>query len=309
MLESVSTPRRRALRLAAGLGAWAAATPLVRAARPAALELAPRVFEEYVWSLHLPQTDAALLYQAYYAQRLRAAKSVGQLKSMTTREVAAAFDALYAIIFYTADQQVLAHLYQVYALLEQRMQVTPLQRQQTYNACYYCRRLDLARRLAQRFPDRLKTAPEIRMSTGAGVATPTLMHLVSGRSELFATAAPLPLRPTVLMITNPGCHFSQNAFTAMKDDPMLMRRLNGSLQLLAPHQMDLDVDDFIAWNQQYPSLPISLAYHWRGWTMLDMRQTPTFYFVKEGKVRHVMTGWRDNADKLHLADGLSAIDL
>lgn len=301
--------RRRALRLAAGMGAWMAAAPLVRAASPAAFELAPAVFEEYVWSLHLPQADAAPLYLAYYAARLRTANSMAHLKQLPTPAVAKAFDELYAIIFYTADQQVLHHLVDVLGVLSQRQQATQLQLQRTYNACYYCRRADAASQLVLKFPGHLRLAPDIRLSTGAGIATPTVMHLASGRSELFAMAGSLPENPAVLMITHPGCHFSRNAFTAIREEPPLMRRLEGRLQLLAPHQIDFDVDDFVKWNHRYPSMPMSLAYHWRGWPMLDMRETPTFYFIKGGMVQHVMKGWRDDTAKDHLRLGLAKIDL
>ncbi|GJJ05773.1 hypothetical protein RugamoR64_63110 [Duganella rhizosphaerae] len=309
LLRPQAVSRRRALRLAAGMGAWMAAASPAGAAAPAALDLAPQVFEEYVWSLHLPQADAVLLYLAYYREKLRAENSIAHLQSLPMREVAKAFDELYAIIFYTADQQVLLHLVKVFGLLDQRKQATQLQLQRTYKACYYCRSMDLAKQLAGQFPGRVKAAPEIRMSAGAGAGTPTVMRLASGRGELFATACPLPEKPTVLMVTNPGCHFSRDAFAAIREDPVLVRRLNGALQLLAPHQMDFDIDDFVEWNRTYPSLPMSLAYHWRGWTMLDMRETPTFYFIKAGAVKHVMKGWRDSSAKAALKNGLAQIDL
>ena len=321
MLSNRAVSRRRALRLAAGWGAWLAAAPPVCAATPAAIpaaipaatpaafELAPRVFEEYVWSLHLPQAEAALLHLAYYGARLRAANSVEQLKRLPAQLAVTAFDELYAVIFYTADQRVLRHLVKVFGLLSQRREATQSHLQRTYNACYYCRRLDVASDLVRQFPGRLKAAPDIRMSAGTGTATPAVMHLATGCGELFAAAYPMPEKPTILMITNPGCHFSQDAFRAISADPALMRRLDGPLQLLAPHQMDVDIDDFVQWNRLHPSLPMSLAYHWRGWSMLDMRETPTFYFIKEGAVQHALKGWPNGTAKIHLRDGLAKIGL
>ncbi|MQA42515.1 hypothetical protein [Rugamonas aquatica] len=88
-----------------------------------------------------------------------------------------------------------------------------------------------------------------------------------------------------------------------------MRRFDGALQLQAPHALRLRFDDYAAWNARHPALPMAIAYHWRGWPMLDVRSTPVFYFFNGGTVRHVAAGWRDDSAKAGLIAGLDAIGL
>ncbi|ELX13571.1 hypothetical protein Jab_1c22070 [Janthinobacterium sp. HH01] len=306
MAHSSFESRRSALQLTAGLGLYAA---LARPSRAATPDLTREEFAGRAWSENLSQADATLRYLAYYAHQLRRPYAPPRLAALPDQAVVKAFDDLLLIVFHTADQDVARHLLQVHEVLLQRGLAMPAQLQRSYDACYSSRLFAPAAQLAQRFPGQLEVSPLIHVAADAGIGVPTLIRLVSGRRELYATRYVMPLRPTVIMIGDPGCHFSRAATDALTRDAALMRRFDGTLQLLAPHALRLRFDDYAEWNAQHPALPMAIAYHWRGWPMLDVRSTPVFYFFNDGKVRHVAAGWRDDTAKDGLIAGLAAIGL
>jgi hypothetical protein len=97
----------------------------------------------------------------------------------------------------------------------------------------------------------------------------------------------LPLR--IVAITDEGCHYCEEAASAIQADAGLRRLFAGHALWLASQSNDFDYA--MAWNHRFPSQPIRIAWQNSEWPMLDWSALPAFYVFRNGHVVEKFLGW------------------
>jgi hypothetical protein len=97
----------------------------------------------------------------------------------------------------------------------------------------------------------------------------------------------LPLR--VVAITDEGCHFCEEAASAIQADARLRRLFAGHALWLASQSNDFDYA--MAWNHRFPSQPMRIAWQNSEWPMLDWSALPAFYVFRNGQLVKKFRGW------------------
>lgn len=113
--------------------------------------------------------------------------------------------------------------------------------------------------------------------------------------------------PQVWVQSAMGCPFSPGAARALAMDgelaPLLRLR---SLWFAAGE----DLFNSRQWTKEHPDFPLRLVTDERGWFFKRPWSTPTFQFVREGRVIQQFSGWpRDGSHRPELVAGLQAIGL
>lgn len=96
---------------------------------------------------------------------------------------------------------------------------------------------------------------------------------------------------TIIAIGHPACHFSRNAVAAIEADPALREAFAGHAVWLSPQDGRLPVAMFRDWNQQHALAVMTPVWLESEWPLVDGWGTPTFYFVRDGRLISKVTGW------------------
>jgi hypothetical protein len=111
----------------------------------------------------------------------------------------------------------------------------------------------------------------------------------------------------LVAISHPLCHFSKNALTYIKNDKALAKSLEGYFTLIGPQDGNLHFDVMQKWNAENPSMPIHPVDQQIAFTEFDQWSTPTFYFMKAGKVVHQFNGWPKEGRREQIDEGLRKV--
>jgi hypothetical protein len=95
----------------------------------------------------------------------------------------------------------------------------------------------------------------------------------------------------ILVVAHPGCGFSRRAADEIGKDPSLSRLFESRAQWLAPQDANLDASAFRNWNEAHPDLSMLIAHDADELPQLTTWATPTFYFLREGRVIDKVEGW------------------
>ncbi len=98
----------------------------------------------------------------------------------------------------------------------------------------------------------------------------------------------------IFVVSFIGCTFSRQAADAIEKHEGLARLMRErSTWIVLPGA--LHFNDVLEWNKQHPSTQFSYIDDMKAWSFVDDWSTPTFYFVKQGKVVAKVKGWPDDA--------------
>lgn len=153
------------------------------------------------------------------------------------------------------------------------------------------------RRAQRRHPEvRLPPVPDLRDGEPSLVAgQPILWRPAPGASDaapvLERHSADVRRDAQVIVVANPFCHFAQAAVAALDGDRELGPLLAARSTWLTPQDGFFAVDDAVAWNRAHPRLPIAFSARREDWPFVDDWSSPTFYFLRQGKLVAKVTGW------------------
>ena len=188
--------------------------------------------------------------------------------------------------------------------LESRGAATPDERDAYYGALFQIR--DFAG---------MRTYFEKHRSSGLGSpidlrgsATAPGLHVVLAvvdHDTLSRTPVDLSQGFHIIVISHPICHFSQNAEKAISESADLRKLFNEKSTWVAPPNRDVELKKFVDWNKQHASTPIAIADAESGWPEVDVWQTPTFLFFKEGRVVARVIGWPKEGNEKALREAIA----
>jgi len=160
-------------------------------------------------------------------------------------------------------------------------------------------------------PEHVKL-PEIHDATDLGEGQPTVLVVEPRTHTLLRRGVDLQQAAQVVIVSHPGCHFSQAAIGDISADVVLSKGFSEHATWVAPqdsHLGDLDVALFEQWDREHPGHEISVAFKREKWPMIDSWETPTFYFLEKGVVRAKVQGWPKEGHRAELLAGLQKIGL
>jgi hypothetical protein len=239
---------------------------------------------------HVAKADRAAALAAFYDVHFRPLQVPPELVRQSDRDLAALFRAASTVAYYDPRSSRLDELQADLAQLERRKLSTPDQYRDVYGALYQ----------ARRFPEMAKfaaTHADLGLSPAIEATEPVspdqlhgLLNVISDHS-VRPSVADLTHGTSLVVISNPGCHFTQYAVAAIEHDDDLKAIMSEHSVWIAPPDRNIDLNAFVSWNAAHPVARISLADSKVSWPEVDLWQTPVFLYFKDGKLVDRVIGW------------------
>lgn len=202
------------------------------------------------------------------------------------------FDADTTAAFYSADDHIVDDLQRTFTEIERRKIGTEAQAKLAYNQLVVSRRFASANELALRHETlQDRTVPNVTEVVGIEHDKPTELVLDLDAHQLVHRQAQLRSGIQIVVVGNPGCHFSQGASLAIEADTRLRDAFHKYAKWISPANSQIDWSLFSTWNRDHPEQQFTLAYRTTEWPMVMYWGTPSFYFMKDGVVQAQVLGW------------------
>ncbi|ALN61720.1 hypothetical protein GLA29479_836 [Lysobacter antibioticus] len=207
----------------------------------------------------------------------------------SAKDLSLGFRAASQAAFYTLDERYIDDMSHYLKALEARRQATPAQFAAMYGALVQTRNLDAAQALySQHANPEMEPLPR-REQMPATQKGPREWSI----SEQGVLSLKLhPARAAeIIVISHPSCDFTRRAVQDLKEVPGGSASFFRGAHWLTPQDRRFKVDVLRSWNQQHPDARMSIVYKEKEWRGLDAWSTPTFYFIKDGRVVRKIVGW------------------
>lgn len=227
---------------------------------------------------------------------------------LTNAQLSTRFDAAYEACFYTADPAIARDLLAAAGELQSRELATAEQWVDTYE-CLLSARLtgEAAQVHAARNGEGMGSLPRFAPAPTINPGTPSIWRADAATRALHRE--PVDLSGTRLVIVaHPNCGFSRRAVQAMSSYPELQRLAETALWI-APAAGPFAWDRILAWNSAHPEASLSFAWREQDWPMIDDWATPSFYFLRHGKVEERIQGWPEEGRSTELLAAAARLGL
>lgn len=150
----------------------------------------------------------------------------------------------------------------------------------------------------------LPPIPKVSITNGFNPDAPAILSWNKDANKFVAQNVNLK-DYKLIIVGHPLCHFTQRAVVDISEDDKLMSVTQGALWIL-PQDGNLDPSIISDWNTHHPNQIMSVVYLAAKWPGFNNWGTPTFYFLKDGKVDRSIVGWPSggNAKALLSARGI-----
>lgn len=230
----------------------------------------------------------ASIVKGEYASFKRAGDGTAMAQGRTLSRLIEEFEGANIASFYLSDIDSTKDLMAVASELRARNQLTLGESSKVYEALLAARMFSEAvewhRRNVPGTSEDFSFIDATRSNIGA-----TVLNLVDG--GLQQKRFDLPPGPFVIVVAHPLCHFSQFAISALEADKDLSAYLGSHSAWISPQQRGLYLPEIRQWNAEHPASKISIAFEREKWDVIDLWETPTFYFLYDGKPIKKIIGW------------------
>jgi hypothetical protein len=120
---------------------------------------------------------------------------------------------------------------------------------------------------------------------------PTTLLVRDGGKKLQRKSVDLTKGRLIVVIASPLCHFCQRAIGSIESDRSLRPLIRDRALWLVPPDQSTPFAVVAAWNRLHPHEQMEYAYRREEWSMVERWETPVFYFLKDGRVVSIVTGW------------------
>lgn len=253
----------------------------------------------------------ALVYNKRYGElfsRLQTPKNVAVFNS---GDVQALFQAAQSAAFYTVDPRYVRDMQLDLSELQKRGVASQLQYNLLYREFIDTRQFSEAQAIARTHPadsferygglhpgekielvrEKMAPVPDFHDATGPDLRTPTFLSLSSNGRELIRRSVRVDAPAQIIVTISPDCEFAQGGIQAIEADPTLRSIILNHTIWLIPPPATPTFESIARWNRSHPDVIMHLAYDMREWPMIDRWETPTFYFLRQGKLVGEVVGW------------------
>ena len=234
--------------------------------------------------------DRAHLISATYAKLFQSVASM-DLAKVTSRDLHAMFMAAASVDFYETTDAHLSDLRRVIATLEDRHDASAGEVEKFYAALFQGRKFDEMAAFHAKHQDAGLAKPITYRGAPVGDVRHSVLKVATVGNEVSGSQADLDQGARILVVAHPLCHFTQNAMAAIESDAALEKAFELASIWVAPADRGVDLAPFQDWNKKHGSTPMTIAYAGNDWPEVRIWQTPTFIFLKDGKVTGEVIGW------------------
>ncbi len=171
--------------------------------------------------------------------------------------------------------------------------------------------LAAANRVRQRYPAlELPTVPERVDPAPPDAASRHLVWRIKQDPERLVGDWVSLKRPSLLVVSSPGCGFSRRAATALAEDDTLAPLMDEHAIWIAGPSIGNTFHQLAWWNEHFPAAQKVLADDVSDWPVTDFFQFPQFVFVENDQVTAEHFGWQGGSESLRtIADGFAELGL
>jgi len=229
--------------------------------------------------------------------------SYARLEKLDDATLLAAFDAVDSAIFYLLKPDLVVIQTNIFDELASRKLLKSFHAVKLFDNLIRLRQFEAANKIKNVYPHVSKEAlPEFRTTFAYNETFPTAWILRSDARVMEQVGVQLDQQWQIVVVSHPYCSFSRKAAAEIYSDTALSAKLTGHMLWVAPQDASFSYDNFAKWNQQYPLAQHLFAHQQSVWPLAHFNQTPYFYFMKNGKVLEVVTGWpRESAKAAFIA--------
>ncbi|WAC64044.1 hypothetical protein OVA13_04480 [Pseudoxanthomonas sp. SL93] len=207
---------------------------------------------------------------------------------------------------YSISRKALQVMMQTFEALSTRDLVSQRTYGDMHGALVASRDIAQARGLEDRFPlFAVERMPDIAFDSISGA---TAIAVPASGSTLRRVELKVNNGPRIIVISHPLCHFSRDAIAAIEADGDLSIVMLNSIWI-APVDRQLYIDVLREWNIEHEKHPMVIAFDRAELPALDSWSTPTFYFLKDGRVVSVVEGWPSEGRKREIIAAARSIGL
>jgi hypothetical protein len=257
------------------------------------MPLAERYTRLHEVSVHLgSETDAQgkLKLQAAYNELFSPLQDRHRLARLSSEELNILFTAANLTNFYAPSSTLVRDMSRDLRALETRGQVAPKQYSDMFRALVKLRLFDDANSLKREHPDaKVEELPLLELPPHNGA--PRVLRLSEDGKKLVAESVDVNRATSIVAIGSPVCHFTQNAIKDIDANDRLRDEFERHAIWIAPQDDQIRSNEFVEWNRQHPHQQMRIAYREDEFTFVSSWNTPTFYFMRRGKVVKTVTGW------------------
>lgn len=280
------------------------------AGEPSAMELR---FDEFYTLVDaadaLPERRRAEKIDASYRRLFGRETTPDRIASLDGRDIEALFRAASLTAARDPSGSRIPTLISVNASLEARGLLTRRHVAALYEALLAANRFDDAARLRERYRQfALVPFPQVVEPRPVAAGSPSLLVLNDDGSQLSREPYLHQRGPSIIVISSPYCHFSRDAVRDLEGDSALASLFRKHSTWIAPRDATVNGPALAAWNRAHPLGRVSIAYDQRAWP-LEEWNTPTFYFLLDGRPVRVVSGWPAGGRRAELVAALRTIGL
>jgi hypothetical protein len=274
-----------------------------------------------------PSTQkVARVFGETYKKLFSSLQTRTNIAKLDSADVGLLFRAAVLAQFYTDDSTYVRDMQLDLNELQKRGLASQTQYHELYDALIESRMFSDARALAHTHPldslERLNSphgvvfrrvtmarVPEFLDESDGGTTGPTDMVLSSDGGKLVRHHASIHAPAQIVVIISPECHFAKGGIGDIETDPALSRVFQNEALWLVPPMGSPGFDSIAQWNRKHPRQIMNLAYKIQEWPMFDRWETPTFYFLKYGKVVAEVVGWSGQRSMTEIRTALRQVGL
>lgn len=219
------------------------------------------------------------------------------LGKMTAPELGFRLKALDLAVFYSHSEDILDHMMSIYRELYNREETTPDQIQVIYEYMIRSRRFEDANSILSQFPDiALEVLPKLDdRFPDRPTATPLKTIWKVDPDERTLTRSGIVLDgPQIVAFSSLTCNPSQKAWSELFQHERVASLLTEHALWIEPPSTELLFDATQEWNRKNPHKSLVLTHSYSEWPEfedINYQGTPTFYFLLDGEIQKIVSGW------------------
>ncbi|MDQ6942457.1 MAG: hypothetical protein M3169_08095 [Candidatus Eremiobacteraeota bacterium] len=216
-------------------------------------------------------------------------QTTAAMAKLKNEDVALLFQAAYVAFFYTISPGPLDDMQLDLAELHRRGIGHSGDDAKVYASLIEIRYFGQARAFAKLHPRALaETVPVV--TDDHARQGPTAFYVEAGGSKLERRSVDLRNR-RIVVVSSPLCHFSQRAMRSIESDAELRPVFHDRAVWVVPPDQSTPFTTVAKWNRLHLHESMAVAYRREEWPMIDLWETPVFYFLRDGRVVSKVVGW------------------
>lgn len=227
-----------------------------------------------------------------------------ELENWPIEQVRALFDATHQTIVFTSnsglglehDEALIRRLEQLYDHLVGHDATTERVTRMVTESYTRARAFQRMEEFLDCCPELAANMPDFIDSLAASTTFPTYWAFNAEENVLKRKRAEVSEGQRIVAIGSAHCGFARQAAVELADSD-LFSTVQPLLIWIAPPSDLLGLDELLAWNARHPEMQLGLLHRVEGWDFLEeLRDSPSFYFLRDGQVEARLFGWPDRLD-------------